>query len=379
MHPHNHHAQVLNSSMELVFGVDGEGGRGGAHSPASSTSTLSSSSVISRQQGVGGRGRGSPRGTNSGDGNDAASLINGLSSGEIHKMDPNVAISVQFHTYSSVPTAAHYVTGTSHPTGVEALTAAAALQNVPVNYTLSTAPSSTSAAIATQSTNPSINYPNGVIIANNNAHNISSTKNKGSRGGRSHHSQVIDTNSPTNMDGVINLSIHGGGHGGRPSSSGSGGRGSRGERSGSFGSASSQEKDPNSYSRHRELHKTLEKNRRAHLRQCFEILKEELPRSEYTDKKTSHINIIKCAIRYIQHLKRAECEYEHEIERLARAKIRFQNQLAQLKDDLLDASDNNSVNDDESLVITATAERMAIVERNEKTHVSPCAIMYSHN
>lgn len=49
--------------------------------------------------------------------------------------------------------------------------------------------------------------------------------------------------------------------------------------------------------RHRELHKTLEKNRRAHLRHCFEQLKTELPRSEYSDKKTSHINIIHCAIR----------------------------------------------------------------------------------
>ena len=63
------------------------------------------------------------------------------------------------------------------------------------------------------------------------------------------------------------------------------------------GMSESSDKDSIASSRHRELHKTLEKNRRAHLRHCFEQLKTELPRSEYNDKKTSHINIIHCAIR----------------------------------------------------------------------------------
>lgn len=102
-------------------------------------------------------------------------------------------------------------------------------------------------------------------------------------------------------------------------------------------------KDHSSYSRHREMHKTLEKNRRAHLRHCFEILKDELPPSEYNEKKTSHINIISCAIRYIQHLKRIECELEHETERLVRTKIRFQNQIAQLKDDLRDLNNKSDI------------------------------------
>ncbi len=102
-------------------------------------------------------------------------------------------------------------------------------------------------------------------------------------------------------------------------------------------------KDHSSYSRHREMHKTLEKNRRAHLRHCFEILKDELPPSEYNEKKTSHINIISCAIRYIQHLKRIECDLEHETERLVRTKIRFQNQIAQLKDDLTDLNNKSDI------------------------------------
>lgn len=93
-------------------------------------------------------------------------------------------------------------------------------------------------------------------------------------------------------------------------------------------------RDHSSYSRHREMHKTLEKNRRAHLRHCFEVLKDELPPNEYNEKKSSHINIISCAIRYIHVLKRTESDLQHQTERLVRTKIRFQSQIAQLKDDL---------------------------------------------
>jgi len=92
--------------------------------------------------------------------------------------------------------------------------------------------------------------------------------------------------------------------------------------------------DPEASSRHRELHKTLEKNRRAHLRHCFEELRKELPTSEYSYKKSSHINIIHSAIRYINYLKKAEWENEHEIERLARIKIRYQQQLTQAREQL---------------------------------------------
>lgn len=119
------------------------------------------------------------------------------------------------------------------------------------------------------------------------------------------------------------------------------------------GNHASKDKDHSSYSRHREMHKTLEKNRRAHLRHCFEILKEELPRSEYNEKKTSHINIIRCAIRYIQQLKRTESEHEHEMERLARTKTRFQTQLAQLKEELLESGSKHCVDIDDLLRIAA--------------------------
>lgn len=94
------------------------------------------------------------------------------------------------------------------------------------------------------------------------------------------------------------------------------------------------DRDSLASSRHRELHKTSEKNRRAHLRDCFEQLKKELPQPEYRDRKSSHINIIHCALRYIQCLKRIESEHESEMARLARAKIRHQHMITQLKQDL---------------------------------------------
>lgn len=104
-------------------------------------------------------------------------------------------------------------------------------------------------------------------------------------------------------------------------------------------------RDHSSYSRHREMHKTLEKNRRAQLRHCFEVLKDELPPNEYNEKKSSHINIISCAIRYIQHLKRTETELHNQTERLVRTKIRFQSKIAQLMEDLKDLNPNSELND----------------------------------
>lgn len=101
------------------------------------------------------------------------------------------------------------------------------------------------------------------------------------------------------------------------------------------GSRNSKSSDPETSIRHRELHKTLEKNRRAHLRHCFEELRKELPKSEYSYKKSSHINIIHSAIRYINSLKKSEWENEHEIERLARCKMRHQNHLAQIREQSL--------------------------------------------
>lgn len=92
--------------------------------------------------------------------------------------------------------------------------------------------------------------------------------------------------------------------------------------------ASSPTSSSSSYSRHRELHKTLEKNRRAHLRHCFELLKAELPASECVDRKTSHINIIKSAIRYVLALRQQECEIDNELQRLTKIKSELTENLS---------------------------------------------------
>lgn len=95
--------------------------------------------------------------------------------------------------------------------------------------------------------------------------------------------------------------------------------------------ASSPTSSSSSYSRHRELHKTLEKNRRAHLRHCFELLKAELPVSECVDRKTSHINIIKSAIRYVLALREQEVSLEGELQRLTKVKNELTDKLSRLR------------------------------------------------
>ncbi|XP_075892126.1 max-binding protein MNT isoform X2 [Nelusetta ayraudi] len=82
----------------------------------------------------------------------------------------------------------------------------------------------------------------------------------------------------------------------------------------------------------REVHNKLEKNRRAHLKECFETLKKNIPNVE--EKKTSNLSVLRSALRYIQTLKRKEKEYEHDMERLAREKIATQQRLAELKNDV---------------------------------------------
>ncbi|XP_052393465.1 max-binding protein MNT [Carassius gibelio] len=82
----------------------------------------------------------------------------------------------------------------------------------------------------------------------------------------------------------------------------------------------------------REVHNKLEKNRRAHLKECFETLKKNVPNVD--EKKTSNLSVLRSALRYIQTLKRKEKEYEHEMERLAREKIATQQRLAELKNEL---------------------------------------------
>lgn len=83
----------------------------------------------------------------------------------------------------------------------------------------------------------------------------------------------------------------------------------------------------------REVHNKLEKNRRAHLKECFEQLKKQLT-LQPDEKKTSNLSILHAAIRHIQVLKRKEREYEHEMERLAKEKISSQNRILVLKREL---------------------------------------------
>ncbi|KAK3523980.1 hypothetical protein QTP70_017487 [Hemibagrus guttatus] len=133
----------------------------------------------------------------------------------------------------------------------------------------------------------------------------------------------------------------------------------------------------------REVHNKLEKNRRAHLKECFETLKRNVPNVD--EKKTSNLSVLRSALRYIQFgslgytimgktadltvvqktiidtlhkegkpqtfiakeagcsqsatLKRKEKEYEHEMEKLAREKIATQQRLAELKNDLSQCMD----------------------------------------
>ncbi|KAK7075954.1 hypothetical protein SK128_018555, partial [Halocaridina rubra] len=82
----------------------------------------------------------------------------------------------------------------------------------------------------------------------------------------------------------------------------------------------------------REVHNKLEKNRRAHLKECFETLRKQLPSMD--DKKISNQTILKAAHRHIHNLKRREREFEHEMERLAREKIAHQQKLSALKKEL---------------------------------------------
>lgn len=106
----------------------------------------------------------------------------------------------------------------------------------------------------------------------------------------------------------------------------------------------------------REVHNKLEKNRRAHLKECFETLKRQLPNMD--DRKTSNLTILRGALRYIQSLKRREREYEHEMERLAREKIAAQQRLATLKKDLslqLDYLDMSAILPDQDNETTTTA------------------------
>ncbi|XP_076298937.1 uncharacterized protein LOC143217995 isoform X1 [Lasioglossum baleicum] len=108
----------------------------------------------------------------------------------------------------------------------------------------------------------------------------------------------------------------------------------------------------------REVHNKLEKNRRAHLKECFELLKKQLPSQD--EKKSSNLSILHAAIRYIQTLRRKERDCEHEMERLAREKIAAQQRLLALKKELTatwDHIDFNTLLPEQSSATDVTATK----------------------
>ncbi|XP_067634572.1 uncharacterized protein [Eurosta solidaginis] len=84
----------------------------------------------------------------------------------------------------------------------------------------------------------------------------------------------------------------------------------------------------------REVHNKLEKNRRAHLKECYEQLKNQLPLKEDERKKTSNLAILGEAIKYVKTLKKKDQELEAEVEQLAKTKINSQLKLVSLKREL---------------------------------------------
>jgi hypothetical protein len=84
--------------------------------------------------------------------------------------------------------------------------------------------------------------------------------------------------------------------------------------------------------RDREIHNRLEKHRRAHLKDCFDNLKAEVPCQR--DRKITNLQVLNLAIKYIQTLTRKEREYEQEIASLSSRNIELQRRLGSLKTDL---------------------------------------------
>nr|XP_058963908.1 max dimerization protein 3-like [Pocillopora verrucosa] len=83
----------------------------------------------------------------------------------------------------------------------------------------------------------------------------------------------------------------------------------------------------------RETHNKLEKNRRAHLKECFDILKKEVPSLE--DKKTSNLNILRSALKHIQTLKKRERDFEAERDLLKVSNSTSKQRLLALKNELI--------------------------------------------
>lgn len=86
---------------------------------------------------------------------------------------------------------------------------------------------------------------------------------------------------------------------------------------------------PEDIKRNKMIHNILEKNRRAHLKDCFENLQNELP--QYREKKVTNLLILKQAIKYLEQSKRIESEFETELQRLLNNKAALIQKLNRLK------------------------------------------------
>ncbi len=84
--------------------------------------------------------------------------------------------------------------------------------------------------------------------------------------------------------------------------------------------------------RDKTLHNTLEKNRRAHLKECFENLQNELP--QYKEKKATNLCILNYTVKYLEQHKRKDKENELERERLLKRQQLLNQALKQLISDI---------------------------------------------
>ncbi|XP_014483638.1 PREDICTED: A-agglutinin anchorage subunit-like isoform X2 [Dinoponera quadriceps] len=83
----------------------------------------------------------------------------------------------------------------------------------------------------------------------------------------------------------------------------------------------------------REVHNKLEKNRRAHLKECFEMLKKMLPAQD--EKKSSNLSILHAANQFIQALTKKDLDNQRELQRLAEEKIALEQRLEMLKQEAM--------------------------------------------
>ncbi|XP_075154710.1 mnt isoform X2 [Haematobia irritans] len=84
----------------------------------------------------------------------------------------------------------------------------------------------------------------------------------------------------------------------------------------------------------REVHNKLEKNRRAHLKECYEALKNQLSLKDEDRRKTSNLAILGEALRCVQSYQKQNQELEAKWEHLANDKINLQKRIVSLKREL---------------------------------------------